>query len=217
MPSSPERRIADRVKQFLDDEKTSPELVREYLNLLLAEQRSIVGQLNKALGFMFLLAALFVLIDVQGVQEVSVGGVKLGNLHFLTALIPVVMVGLFARAAILNVQRSVVNKTYFSLNEHAFPGLYRSDLDTLLVPNLFFVTSEPDAIARSGRMKKVLEAAWITEILVFIALPLAFYVYAYVRIFALLHVTSPLAWISLVLTVALYVLALVVFYEGVED
>ncbi|GAA1409227.1 hypothetical protein ACFQZ4_16240 [Catellatospora coxensis] len=213
MPDVPQRHIADRVKQFLDDKKTDPELVREYLGLLLAEQRSLVSQINRSFGLMFLLATLFVLIAVQGVQELSIGGVKLGNLHFISALIPVVMAGLFARAAMLNARRSVVVETYNKLNEQVCPGLYQSDLDTLLIPNLFFVTSEPLMFGWSGRMKKVAEIAWIAEICVFIMLPIVFYVYAYIQIFSLLPVTSPPAWISFLLTVAMYSLAAFVLFE----
>jgi len=210
MPNAAHRDVRNRVEDFLTNEKTDKDLSKGVLDLVLSAWRSTGEKVTRILGVLVILAIFFMLIATKGVQEFSISGVKVANLHLVGAAIPPLMAVLLLRALMLDVDARLLSNSYFELTRQAFPGLRKSELDSIIAPSDLLIVIDTSSALKGTLLGKILNMAARVEASFFISLPGAFSIYAYVKIFSFLHVTNPLTWISLSLSVVLYSLALAI-------
>ncbi|MET8908270.1 hypothetical protein [Micromonospora sp. NPDC004551] len=199
--------LPDRVRQFLDCKETDLDLVKEYLARLLDTCETMAREARRNWFVAVSLALVFILISGRGVSEVSILAVKLTDFAFIRILIPPVAVGLVVRAVQISWRRQTALSVYYEITKHRFPGLSKSDLDTVVVSSAFLFSVGGGGIddgTRYGRLMEIIESA--ETFICIVLLPAFFALYSFYRLFVTYGYGNAFVWVSLAATGALLVL-----------
>ncbi|MER7461190.1 hypothetical protein [Micromonospora sp. NPDC126480] len=204
------RSISGRVSEMLADPKLDEEGLRLYLARLLDQASYHSRLINKQLVLFFGIGALFEVLSRGAVRELELLGAKFQDLSFIRSLLPVAAAYLFASmvssflATLL--YRRVVNQIHFQ----RYPRMAASRLHELLLPvgNPFSITMELDLFTSRPSVQGLMAAGSVAYVGLIFAGPVAFFVYAYSRLFAEPGAPSVLVYLSLLGTVFFALFAL---------
>ncbi|MET8121383.1 hypothetical protein [Micromonospora sp. NPDC005291] len=200
------------VRQFLDSEEATPEFLRECLwrivdilrDLAMSQRRAVVGILS--------LMLVFELLNRSLVNEASLVGVKLARLDFLQTPIPAAACYLFLRSTAVAKDRDIYTSVYYAIVGQRFPGLYASQIDRLFTTSrgLTFSSVPKRYYMRGDHIWPF--ALPVAEGRVTVLITPAFSFYAYWQIFARSGIGSLATWLSLIVAVALLLVAFKLAY-----
>jgi hypothetical protein len=191
---------------FLDARESTPELLRETLWRLVDAVKDTTRTSRRAIFTLWSAAALFELISRNLLSEASFAGVKLSRLDFLTLFLPVAVAYLMLRFMSNGRNLAVYTGTLYAVARRGFPGMYRSDLDRVLVAVGGYTTVWMP-VSYSRHLKKTELLAVFVELSTAGAAPPAFLSYAYWRLFSVRGPDDVGVWLSLAAALLLIVLA----------
>jgi hypothetical protein len=197
----PRGKIAVKVDQFLTSDETTADLTRDVLWRVCDIVSHINGVARRTAVVMMSLMVVFELLNRRLVNEASFGGIRLAQLDFLRALIPLAVAYLLLQMAVLGRDTAVYLAIMHRITECRFPGLYDSDLDRL-IPRISGPVVSPLPASYTLGLPRLARAALILQLAANVV-PLAFFVYAFWQLFATNGVADALVWASMLGTLLL--------------
>ncbi|HEX8510559.1 MAG TPA: hypothetical protein VF635_13820 [Propionibacteriaceae bacterium] len=200
--------VESSVTQFLAASSTNAELVRSFTAELRSESDRLIRRSGAYSSVFLLLAALFLLIVAGGVDQFTLLGVTITQLDAIAIMIPPAMAVLFALIMSITNSVTVLGSVQSQINEQAYPGLHKSGLDDLVKRTDMPFVEEPSSFWSGSGAHRLTSALSLTFFcIIFIGVPLAFFVYAYVTLVQLHRFGNVWVWLSLAVVLSLLILA----------
>jgi hypothetical protein len=196
--------IDQRVRLFLSSSETDDESVREYAGHLLAVCEGQAKEVQTQLRLALIVAAAFLVLARNEVDEVSLSGVKVNSFALLQSVLPLAVLALVLRSLLTIRDREINVHTYQKIVQHHRPGLFRSGLHDQLVPAVTPFARNVGAVVRGTAYGFFFHRVSRGErYVLLVGGPFAFAVYAYAVLFSAHSARNVAVWLSLVLAVGL--------------
>jgi hypothetical protein len=193
------------------DVNVSEDYVLHFLSDVRDNLREAGRRTRRTTGLIVLLAAVFELINRNGISEATLVFVKLNSLDFALIAIPVVIAYLCYEITGHVTDSNDLYWVHAKITEVRYPSVRASNLDLFLIPvgDPYGQAIRSAAFNRHGGIRTLLSRArFPLQIIVPGVAAFAFVVYALVRIFAQFGGTNVFVWLSGLVTIIFLVLAI---------
>jgi hypothetical protein len=166
----------------LDD---NSEMIRGYWKDLRDSWRASEDALRRTLFYILVLAAVFMLLQDKAIGNVTFAGLGITNLRLVTTFIPVIISYLIYVSSTNAAIAYRLGTIHDELASHYWPKFYHADLEVTVRPTGSFGESELITLANDNIILSNMSAwAGAGRFLISIFAPIAFEVYALVKVFA---------------------------------
>lgn len=209
----------ERIDEFFKNKDVDREDMRIFIGRLLDIANGIGRKASRSIAISMLLVGAFFLFSNAKLTEAELLGVKVQDFTFFRLALPVASLFFLLRFLMLMEAFRIHESMYHRIMERYWPECNSSDMDTLLL-----VWDGPVSVMRghdfylTGFPVKLRDVIGLTEIVIGLALPLLFAIYAYWNLFSDSKISVIATSVSLVFSAVLCVTSALhlVFVNGAE-
>jgi hypothetical protein len=205
-----ERTLRARVRQMISEPQLSDEHLQAFIGRALDQTNTYVRLLHRQQILLVVVAVVFEILSRGSATEVEIFGIKLQELDLLKIFIPVGASYLWASTISSYVATFIWTRAIIAIYQERYPAVYESGLIELLTPSTLpiSVTTEFELIEGDDADSPLVSTAVVGYFAVLILAPIAFFVYAFVRLFMSEGFDNLFVWVSLLSVLYLSALSL---------